>query len=1443
MKRQISILACLILVAVMVFALASCNLFKPEHTHSYENGVCGECGEKDPNYVPPHTHNFVDGKCECGEEDPNYVPHEHNFVNGKCECGEEDPNYVPECTEHAFSVEVTKAATCTEAGEKTLTCTLCGHVETSEIAPEGHTEEKVAGTAPTCTEAGLSDGKVCTVCDEVLVEQVTINATGHSFVDGTCSACGEADPNYNGPKTHEWNFGLVDGSAAKDKTYIADGTTYDNGYFTIVGEVYYRYKDGAIYCVEVEKDGRGAIQFTVTGTATVEVMFSSTGSTNTSWVGIIDADGNIVANNEGANTVTGANDGKTVFTYTLSAGTYKVVSPSIKEPVLDAEGNPTYDDDGDPVVKNPYSRAARVFYVNVTETPAEEAPKNEIKVTTTDTFGFFDLYTFTATESGAYTFTVPAGLGVYSKAQYDVYGPAEVDFMDNADGATFTVSLAAGATYEFYVGSTTKSDWVLTYEFVAGEVNPDDPGTDTPIEGDATELVVGSNNVVFADGELSEGKTYPFVVTEEGTYTFNGDLIAVVMDADGNTIGRGQVNLTAGTYSVTLFSMMPLPANSFTIRITFEAPSTGEPDGSEENPYVWETLPESVVVDYDVITGKVYYIFTATADGSVTFTWPVEGDSWYDIFELDENGNLTSNNDSGYMVNSHSFVVEAGKSYRVSLGSWSEAGSHTIAIAFSACAHEWSEATCETLSTCSKCGATTGDYADHIPNSENPTCADPAECTVCGAEVGYVPHEWNEGVVTQNPDCSTETNGIKLLTCTVCGATEEETIWAFHDWVVDENVAATCTTDGYYKAHCSVCNKIDEETSEAQGHYNYFEGTCGDTVACLECGESFVKEHSFWFEANCTQAAYCGVCEQYVGEPAGHQYAYPCDKFCCVCYEETNPNATHTIVHVDAVAATCYENGNVEYWYCSDCGATWTDEALTQVSNQMSIVTPMGHAPATHVEAKAPTCYENGNIEYWLCEACGQAWLDADCTQNTNVLAVVLPMAHAEATHVEAKAATCTADGNIEYWICEPCGQVWLDEACTLNSNVKSVVLPAPGHDYVDGICSVCDAVDPDHYFVVSISDALAAADGKKVQVSGTVCAINTAWSDSYGNISVTITDADGNELYLYRLKTNVALGDIITVKGTMATYNSNRQVAAGATATIDGHDSSYDYAELTIEEALAAADNTNVIVTGTVVKIGTAYSSQYNNISVYIADENGTQLYLYRLTGDVTVGQIIKVKGAMATYNGARQLTGGTYEAVGTHTCSKYTEATCAKLAACVVCGATTGELADHDYVDGVCSVCGAATGVTYTTVSKTSNELAEIAGVSISAGNTTYPVDGTEIALDNNVSVTFGKGTASTAPSIFSDGVRVYQAGGTVTINAAEGCQMSSIAIKVGNTSYDGDNMTVTGGTATYADGVWTIMVDADATSVVITTGTASTAKNARLYVGEISVTYANS
>ena len=62
--------------------------------------------------------------------------------------------------------------------------------------------------------------------------------------------------------------------------------------------------------------------------------------------------------------------------------------------------------------------------------------------------------------------------------------------------------------------------------------------------------------------------------------------------------------------------------------------------------------------------------------------------------------------------------------------------------------------------------------------------------------------------------------------------------------------------------------------------------------------------------------------------------------------------------------------------------------------------------------------------------------------------------------HVAAAAATCAANGNIEYWYCDVCGMAWLNADCTLNTNLRAVVLPATGeHTYdndQDADCNVC---------------------------------------------------------------------------------------------------------------------------------------------------------------------------------------------------------------------------------------------------------------------------------------------------------------------------------------------------------------------------------------------------
>ena len=109
--------------------------------------------------------------------------------------------------QHNYTSKVTKAATCKESGIMTYTCTKCGESYTETIAKLPHTEEILPAKAATCTETGLTEGKKCSVCGEILVAQKTIDKLAHTeeilpakavtctedgLTEGTkCSVCGE----------------------------------------------------------------------------------------------------------------------------------------------------------------------------------------------------------------------------------------------------------------------------------------------------------------------------------------------------------------------------------------------------------------------------------------------------------------------------------------------------------------------------------------------------------------------------------------------------------------------------------------------------------------------------------------------------------------------------------------------------------------------------------------------------------------------------------------------------------------------------------------------------------------------------------------------------------------------------------------------------------------------------------------------------------------------------------------------------------------------------------------------------------------------------------------------------------------------------------------------------------------------------------------------------
>ena len=102
------------------------------------------------------------------------------------------------------------APTCTNTGlTEGKKCTVCDEiiVAQEEVAALGHTEETIPAVAATCTKTGLTEGKKCTVCGETTVAQTVAAALGHTaevipaveptlkedgLTEGKkCSVCGE----------------------------------------------------------------------------------------------------------------------------------------------------------------------------------------------------------------------------------------------------------------------------------------------------------------------------------------------------------------------------------------------------------------------------------------------------------------------------------------------------------------------------------------------------------------------------------------------------------------------------------------------------------------------------------------------------------------------------------------------------------------------------------------------------------------------------------------------------------------------------------------------------------------------------------------------------------------------------------------------------------------------------------------------------------------------------------------------------------------------------------------------------------------------------------------------------------------------------------------------------------------------------------------------------
>ena len=191
--------------------------------------------------------------------------------------------------------------------------------------------------------------------------------------------------------------------------------------------------------------------------------------------------------------------------------------------------------------------------------------------------------------------------------------------------------------------------------------------------------------------------------------------------------------------------------------------------------------------------------------------------------------------------------------------------------------------------------------------------------------------------------------------------------------------------------------------------------------------------------ATCTEKAKCAVCGEEYGDVLGHDFTTSwthddnehwkqCSR--CDAKDDVSPHTwdSGTIT----TAPTCTKAGKKTY-SCTKCDATkiepipatghswksdWTSDATHhwhECTNKNCDVTDNAgtNGYAEHSGGKA-TCKDQA-----ICEICGDSYGSLD------------PNNHTDLKHIDAKAATAAEEGNIAYWYCDGCKKYFSDAAAT----------------------------------------------------------------------------------------------------------------------------------------------------------------------------------------------------------------------------------------------------------------------------------------------------------------------------------------------------------------------------------------------------------------------------
>ncbi len=88
----------------------------------------------------------------------------------------------------------------------------------------------------------------------------------------------------------------------------------------------------------------------------------------------------------------------------------------------------------------------------------------------------------------------------------------------------------------------------------------------------------------------------------------------------------------------------------------------------------------------------------------------------------------------------------------------------------------------------------------------------------------------------------------------------------------------------------------------------------------------------------------------------------------------------HTLRQMKAKEATCFEDGNLAYWECTECKKLFSDAEGTEEVTAEDIALPAHHTPQFVAAVKGDGTFETSSVAHYVCTVCGSMFENEACT-------------------------------------------------------------------------------------------------------------------------------------------------------------------------------------------------------------------------------------------------------------------------------------------------------------------------------------------------------------------------------------------------------------------------------------------------------------------------------